>query len=84
MKILHDWDALSVATLAMEKHHAKSIISEDLEEKEVCPKSLDYVPNIIGEILVFMDLDAKPSRRSTESPSTICWKSPLEDLRDDD
>ena len=70
MKILQDWDALSVATLAMEKHHAKSIISEDLEEKEVCPKSLDYVPNIIGEILVFMDLDAKDLNELTTLPRT--------------
>lgn len=70
MKILQNWDALSVATLDMVKHHAKSIISEDLEEKEVCPKLLDYVPNIIGEILVFMDLDAKVLNELTTLPRT--------------
>ena len=53
-------------------------------ESAVMLQSLPCAENIIVAIPVFMDLDANPSRRSTESPKTICWNSPLEELRDED
>ena len=53
-------------------------------ESAVMLQSFPFAPNIIVAIPVFMDLDAKDSSRSTDSPRSICWKSPLEELRDDD
>lgn len=53
-------------------------------ESAVMLQSLRSAENIIVAIPVFMDLDAKPLKRRTESPKTNCWNSPLEKLHDPD
>jgi len=50
---LRDWDAHSVAILAMAKLRVKYTTLEG-RVKEVPPLSLDYAPNTIEEIAEFM------------------------------
>lgn len=68
MTELLDWDALSVDTLAMERLRVKSTISVDTEVKGHSQTLSDYVPNTIGEILVFTDLDVKRGNELTTLP----------------
>ena len=71
-------------TLDTEKEALLSFITSVEPGSAVMLRSSPSVPNTILVIPVFMDLDAKDSSRSTDSPRSICWKSPLEKLRDDD
>ena len=50
---LPDWDARSVAILAMVKLRVKSIIYEE-QGSEATPPSLDYAPNTTEETVEFM------------------------------
>jgi hypothetical protein len=54
--------------LATMIHHVRSIISDDMEVKEVLPQSLDSAQNIIEEIVVFTTLESN-SRLATELTS---------------
>lgn len=51
---LQDWDARSVAILAMAKLRVKSTISEE-QVKETTPPSLDFAQNTTEETVEFMD-----------------------------
>ena len=73
-----------VFTSDTEKEALLSFITSVEGASAVMLQSSPSVPNTILVIPVFMDLDAKRLRSTTKSPSTICWKSPLEELRDDD
>jgi hypothetical protein len=65
MEKLHDWDALSVGILDIQKHHVKFTISEDLVGKEKMPKLLDFAQSITEGILVFTDLAEKDLNLAT-------------------
>ena len=69
MEKLHDWDALSVGILDIQKHHVKFTISEDLVGKEKMPKLLDSAHNIIDSMMVFTDLAEKDLKLATELTS---------------
>jgi len=69
MEKLHDWDALSVGILDIQKHLVKFTISEDLVGKEKMPKLLDSAHNIIDSMMVFTDLAEKDLKLATELTS---------------
>lgn len=73
-----------VYTSGTEKEALLSFTISVGRESAVMLQLSPSAPNTILAIPVFMDLDAKDSSRSTESPNSICWKSPLEELPDDD
>jgi len=76
MEKLHNWDALSVATLNLAKQNVKFITLEDLVGKEKMPKLLDFAQNITEGILVFTDLAEKDLKLATALTSKPYLNSP--------
>ena len=73
-----------VFTSDTEKEALLKFITSAKGANAVMLQSLPFAPNTIEVIPVFTSLEAKDFIKHTTSAKTICWKSPLEDLPDND
>jgi hypothetical protein len=77
MEKLHDWDALSVGILDIQKHHVKYTILDDLVVKDQTQKLLDFAPSIIDSMMVFTDLGEKDLKLATALTSKPYYYIPI-------